>query len=154
MRFTIALAVLGMFALAANTATAQSISAEPTYGSVSLEEGFLPDPHSTSLTAGGSIEVNKGSCSYGYVADAPDVDFYYDSSGSSNLYIYVHGDADTTLLINTPSGSWVCNDDGLGNANPVVVIPNAGGGLYNIWVGTYGDDLTSANLYISEIDPR
>ncbi|MDX1439417.1 MAG: hypothetical protein R3284_05895 [Rubricoccaceae bacterium] len=154
MRFTIALAVFGIIALTATTASAQSISAEPTYGSVSLDEGFLPDPHSTSLTAGGSIEVNKGSCSYGYVANAPDVDLYYTSSGGSNLYVYVRGDDDTTLLINTPSGQWVCNDDGLGGSNPVVVLPGADGGLYNIWVGTYGDDLTSATLYISEVDPR
>ena len=28
--------------------------------------------------------------------------------------------------------------DGLGNRNPVVVIPNAGGGVYDIWVGTFG----------------
>jgi len=48
----------------------------------------------------------------------------------------------------------VCDDDRCGNSNPVVVIPQASGGLYNIWVGTYGAVGTNATLYISEIDPR
>ena len=154
MRLTLALVILGLVALSAPIAQAQDYTEEPTYGSVSLEEGFLPDPHSVSLTAGGSIEVSMGSCNYGYVANAPDVDFYYTTSGGSDLYIYVDGSQDTTLLINKPDGNWVCNDDGLGNSDPIVVIPGAAGGLYNIWVGTYGDDLSEATLSISEIDPR
>ena len=48
----------------------------------------------------------------------------------------------------------MCADDGSGNSNPVVVIPQASGGLYSIWVGTYGAVATNATLYISEIDPR
>ena len=154
MRFTLALAILGLVALSAPTVQAQDYTEEPTYGSVSLEEGFLPDPHDVSLTAGGSIEVDMGSCSYGFVANAPDVDFYYETTGGSDLYIYVDGADDTTLLINRPDGTWVCNDDGLGGSNPIVVIPGAAGGLYNIWVGTYGDGLTEATLSMSEIDPR
>lgn len=154
MRFTLALTVLSLVALSVPTVQAQDYTEEPTYGSVSLEEGFLPDPHSVSLTAGGSIEVNMGSCSYGFVANAPDVDFYYTTSGGSDLYIYVDGANDTTLLINKPDGTWVCNDDGLGGGNPIVVISGAAGGLYNIWVGTYGDELTEATLSLSEIDPR
>lgn len=154
MRFTLALVILGLIALSAPYAAAQDYSEEPTYGSVSLEEGFLPDPHTESLTAGGSIEVSMGACNYGFVANAPDVDFYYTSSGGSDLYIYVNSTDDTTLLINKPDGSWVCNDDGLGRGNPIVMLSGAPGGLYNIWVGTYGDDLSDATLSLSEIDPR
>ena len=61
---------------------------------------------------------------------------------------------DTTLLVNRPDGSWVCNDDDLGDGNPVLVITSAADGLYDIWVGTYGASNTNATLYISEIDPR
>jgi hypothetical protein len=125
-----------------------------TYGDVNLDERFLPDPHEVSLIAGGDVDVDVGSCSYGYVADSPDVNFYYTSSGSSNLYVYVEGAEDTTLLINQPDGSWVCDDDDLGDSNPVVVVPAAASGLYNIWVGTYGDTNSNATLYISELDPR
>ena len=88
------------------------------------------------------------------MAEPPDVDFYYTTSGGSNLYVYVNAAEDTTLLVNRPDGSWVCNDDDLGDGNPVVVIPSAADGLYDIWVGTYGASNTNATLYISEIDPR
>lgn len=153
-RFVLTFALLGLMTLSAQSAVAQDPGADPAYGDVSLEEGFVPDPDETSLTAGGSIEVDKGRCSYGYVANAPDVDLYYTTSGGSNLYIYVRSGEDTTLLINTPDGSWRCDDDGLGDMNPVVIFRNAPSGLYDIWVGTYGDDLASATVYISEIDPR
>jgi len=129
------------------------LSLDPRYGDVDLTEKFA-GAHSVSLTAGGSIDVDVGSCSYGYVADAPDVDLRYTTSGGSTLYVYVRADEDTTLLINTPNGSWVCDDDTLGSSNPVVVIPRAADGLYNIWVGTYGSTTTRATLYISEQDPR
>ena len=33
-------------------------------------------------------------------------------------------------------------------------IENPEEGLYNIWVGTYGNRNASATLYLSEIDPR
>lgn len=153
MRITPALLLIGLMAATASTASAQDWTLNPTYGTVRLERGFMPDPHMVSITAGGSIDVNVGGCSYGYVANAPDVDFQYQSNGGSNLYIYVRSDEDTTLLINLPDGSWVCNDDGLGNRNPIVQIPNAPGGLYDIWVGTYSDSMASATLYISEINP-
>lgn len=133
---------------------APDLSLTPTYGNVNLDEGFLPDPHEVSLTAGGGIEVDVGSCGYGYVAEAPDVGFYYTSSGGANLYIYVNSDEDTTLLINQPDGSWVCDDDGLGDSNPVVIIPAAASGRYDIWVGTYGAANASATLYFTEVDPR
>lgn len=128
--------------------------AQPTFGRVELEGGFRPDPHTVSLRAGGSIEVEVGECSYGYVAEAPDVDLYYTTSGGQDLYIYVEADDDATLLVNRPDGTWICDDDGFEGTNPILVIPKAPGGLYDIWVGTYGDDLTDARLHISEVDPR
>lgn len=128
--------------------------AQPTFGRAELTGGFRPDPHAVSLRAGGSIEVDISGCSYGHVAEAPDVDLYYTVSGGRDLYIYVDGDEDTTLLVHRPDGSWICDDDSFGDSNPILVIPKAPGGLYDIWVGTYGDGLTDATLYISELDPR
>ena len=126
------------------------------YGDVTLDERFLPDPYEFSLMAGGGIDLDVGSCNYGYVAESPDVNFHYNTSGGADLYVYASGADDTTLLLNRPDGSWVCDDDDLGDGNrsPLLVIPAAAGGLYNIWVGTYGAANTSATLYISERDPR
>ncbi|MEM9996246.1 MAG: peptidase S1 [Bacteroidota bacterium] len=140
--------------LVPTTLQAQDVGGSPTYGDLQLEEGFQPDPNSTSLTAGGSIEVNKGACTYGFVAEAPDVDLYYSTSGDSPLYIYVESEGDVTLLVSKPDASWVCDDDSFGNSDPILVIPNAPDGLYNIWIGTYGDEMQSATLHVSEIDPR
>jgi hypothetical protein len=148
-------AALALAALAAPASHAQDVSADPTYGNVRLSAGFLPDPHTVDLTAGGGIAVSMGECSYGHVATAPDVDFYYSGNGRNTLYIYARSGSDTTLLVNQPDGDWVCNDDGFrGSSNPLIQLPGASAGLYNIWVGTYASRTAPATLYISEIDPR
>ena len=151
MRFLLPLALL---ALAAVPALAQDPGAEPLYGDVRLEEGFPNDPYDIEVTAGGTEEVSERGCNYGFVAEAPDVDLYYTTSGSSTLYIYAVSSEDTTILVNLPDGSWACDDDSYGDGDPILVIPGADAGLYDIWVGTYGDDLVEATLFISEIDPR
>ena len=148
------LLLLAALVLAAPLAHGQDVAADPTYGDVRLDEGFTPDPHVVDLTAGGSIAVDVPGCDYGVVADAPDVDLYYTTSQASDLYIYAVAGEDTTLLINLPDGSWACDDDGYGDGDPIVVIRNARAGLYDIWVGTFGDDTTEATLFISEVDPR
>lgn len=153
MRGILAFAVLSLFAITTTDAAAQDVGGDPTYGDVSLDAGFTPDPWEMDLTAGGSIAVNEGSCSYGKVSDNPDVDLYWDGSGST-LYIYVIGSEDTTLLVNMPNASWRCDDDSFGDGDPILSIPKAQDGLYDIWVGTYGSDMISATLYISELDPR
>lgn len=135
-------------------AQAQDVSASPTFGDLELDEGFEPDPVEVALTAGGTIVPAVNGCDFGFVAEAPDVDLYYTTSGASTLYISAIGADDTTLLVNLPDGSWVCDDDGFGDGDPIVVVPNAEDGLYDIWVGTYGEEPVDASLFISEIDPR
>lgn len=135
-------------------ASAQDVAAAPTYGSAELSSGFMPDPHVIELTAGGDIAVNEGACNYGKVADAPDFDLYYTATEANTLYISAISGEDTTLLVNGPDGRWYCDDDSYGDLDPVIAIPKAQSGLYDIWVGTYGEELVSATLYISEVDPR
>lgn len=146
------LAVSAVFLV--SPASAQDVSAAPTYGSVELTSGFMPDPHVIELTAGGDTSVNEGSCNYGQVADAPDFDLYYTAAEATTLYISAISDEDTTLLVNGPNGRWYCDDDSYGDLDPIIAIPKAQSGLYDIWVGTYGEELVSATLYISEVDPR
>lgn len=144
----------GLVILSIDSTLAQNISATPTYGDVHLSGGFLPDPHVVELIAGGGVDVARGSCTYGRVANAPDVDFYYEGNDRRTLYIFAVSESDTMLLINTPNGTWTCDDDSYGDLDPILVIRNAPSGLYNIWVGTYGTDTAPARLFISEIDPR
>jgi len=146
------IAILTALVLVAVASFAQNWQADPSYGSVRLSSGFLPDPYTVDVLAGGSVSAyGLGNGTAGNIANAPDVNLYY-TSGSFTLYIYVVSDSDTTLVINTPNGQYVGNDDANG-FNPMVVFSSPQSGLYNIWVGTYGSSMASSTLYISEIPP-
>ncbi len=149
--------ILGAAAIAIGFATAPSIAqdwtADPTYGSTNLQTGFRPDPYQFNLTAGGSIDVSQslgGSCA-GFVADAPDFDLYFEAGSSLPLAISVAANADTTLVINGPDGRWYCDDDSGDGLNPSIVFNNPESGLYDIWVGTYGNTMAPATLSVSEL---
>lgn len=136
-------------------AMAQDWDETPSFGSVVLSSGFTPDPHIVNITAGGPIDASQavsGSCP-GFIANAPDYDLHF-APGSTGLplVISVSSDADTTLVINGPDGRWYCDDDGGAEGyNPSIVFANPGEGLYNIWVGTYGNSTASARLSVSEL---
>lgn len=135
------------------TAAAQDISATPNYGTVTLETGFMPDPHEVSVVAGGSTAVTQPGCT-GYVSDAPDFELTYTAGSTFPLNIYVVSEGDTTLLVNLPDGTWVCADDVQG-FNPALNFATPASGVYDIWVGSYSsDEMPAATLKISEIAPQ
>ncbi|MFT6399620.1 MAG: hypothetical protein ACJAYU_004389 [Bradymonadia bacterium] len=144
---------LPIIAIAAG-ASAQDISAEPGFGTVDLEVGFMPDPTTVDLTAGGTIAATgelAAGCA-GFIANAPDVDFNY-VAGSMPLYLFATSDEDTTLVVNLPDGSWICNDDSDG-FNPALAFAAPQSGLYNIWVGSYvAGEYPAAVLSITELTP-
>jgi len=124
-------------------------SLNATYGSVTLQTGFLPDPVVRNVTAGGSLTTKLGGVS-AHVASAPDYRLFY-TAGKAPLTFSVDSAADTTLLINLPDGTWVANDDGAGNHNPMIRLTNPMSGRYDIFVGTFGTSLTApARLSITE----
>lgn len=131
------------------------ISADPSYGSVNLDSGFLPDPNVSDILIGGSFESDQPTC-VGYFSSAPDLNLNYVASSGTVLGIFAVSDVDTTIAINTPNGKWVCNDDSeyLSAANPGVLFDSPATGLYNIWVGAYSsDDALEANasLVLTEL---
>ena len=139
-------------ALVAPQAQAQDWRLNPLYGSVTLNAGFLPDPHVRTVTAGGSVRVSFDNGCRGYVANAPDYRLHY-RSGRFPLSIYVRSSGDTILLVNGPNTEWYCNDDYQG-LNPAIYLTNPSSGQYDIWVGTYGPSLISGSrLFISEFQP-
>ncbi len=133
--------------------TLQNFSLSPSFGSVQLRAGFIPDPHYRHLTAGGPIRAqDRFRDCRGYIADAPDYSLYY-TAGGQDLFINVDSDRDTTLVINGPNGNWYCDDDGA-NAplNPLLYWANPPSGRYDIWVGTYSRGSgVPATLFISEL---
>ncbi|MCU0882888.1 MAG: peptidase S1 [Hyphomonadaceae bacterium] len=138
--------VLGM------PAGAQDASLAPSFANLSLSSGFVPDPATVQVVAGGSVDASYlGNGCNGMIANAPDVKLSWRNDGGSRLTIMAVSGGDTTLVINMPDGSWLCDDDSGGDLDPAVVIRNAPSGVYDIWVGTIGDGDGRAILSISEL---
>ncbi|MBN1954120.1 MAG: hypothetical protein JW900_03615 [Anaerolineae bacterium] len=130
---------------------------EPNFGEIDLESGFLPDPYEIALISGGSVDVDTlgiGSDCTGYATSSPDYRIHW-SGSSSRLRIFFVPDTagdDATLIINNPSGGWLCNDD-YSDWNPLVEINDPDEGQYDIWVGSYsGTDFIAGTLYVTELD--
>lgn len=132
------LIIAGVAVLVAGAAHAQDYTLPPTFGEASLQAGFVPDPQSIEMTAGGPINAAQaigGGCN-GYIADAPDFRLFYSAGSTYDLTLFARSTADTTLVVNAPDGSWHCNDDADG-FDPAVGFDGPLSGQYDIWVGTY-----------------
>lgn len=143
----------GLLATAQAGAREPDYMAAPTFGTVTLEAGFTPDPNVTHVEAGGPDPVpDLAAGCVGHVnAAAPDLDLSY-TAGDYVLTVYARSTVDTTLIVNAPDGSWHCGDDEDGQ-DPVVSFDVPKSGYYSIWVGTYGSATSVAFLYISERPP-
>ncbi|MCX7357330.1 MAG: peptidase S1 [Alphaproteobacteria bacterium] len=141
--------------LSAGAASAQNWQLPAAYGHIQLAAGFTPDPHEINMTAGGPLRASDtlGNACPGFVADAPDYDLVWQAGNTTRpLVISVDSQTDTTLVVRTPSGQWLCEDDGGFNGmNPGMRIDNPQSGLYDIWVGTYAGGFAPAVLSISEL---
>ena len=110
------------------------------------------------MVSGGEVEAGYlGEECAGYAAVAPDFRMTW-SGDSSELRIFFAADrgGDTTLLVNLPDGSWVCNDDAVGTVEPMVVLPNPSQGRYDVWVGSYeAGAFVAGTLHVTErnLDP-
>jgi hypothetical protein len=149
------LAAASAIALLATPAYAQNLStgANGTYGQIRLSSGFQPDPHNVTLNAGGAIDASgvDDGCT-GYVDRRPSFTLRF-TAGELPLYIGAVSDADTTIVVRGPDGSWNCDDDSGGALNPVVSWETPRSGRYQIWVGRFGaqDETAPAVLHISEV---
>jgi hypothetical protein len=121
----------------------------PTYGAVTLKSGFTPDPFSKQVVAGGVNQTNQGGVK-AWVANAPDFQLNF-TAGKLPLTIHVVSDADTTLLINLPDGTWIADDDSGGKLNPLLRFATPQSGRYDIYVGTVTKGNPPATLFITEL---
>jgi hypothetical protein len=137
---------------------AQDLGGEPLHGTVQLIGGFTPDPWITDIVPGGDTAVaDLGAGCTGFIYEAqPDLRVEY-TQAASTFGIFVNSSVDTTLVVNDPEGNWHCSDDAefLDNSNPGIAFNEPLGGVYDIWVGTYGDigldDV--GKLVLTEWDP-
>jgi hypothetical protein len=126
---------MGLAALvAADSIRAQDPELKATYGEVQLKAGFNPDPHLVNVFAGGPIETEKGGFKH-FIAKEPDFRLIYEA-GKYKLFIHADSKEDTTLVVKTPDGTWVVDDDSDGGNNPMIKFETPKSGRYEIWVGT------------------
>jgi hypothetical protein len=130
---------------------------DPEYGTITLTAGFAPDPHSLVGISGGTIDVKSmdlGSDCIGYASKAPDFRLQWNGT-TTNLVIRFEANnssEDTVLLINTPDGGWICNDDaGSSTLNPAIRLNGQMEGQYDIWVASLSDgNYVEGKLIITE----
>lgn len=126
-------------------------AATPGFGEATLQAGFSPDPTTVDIIAGGLVDAATadGVCS-GFVTAEPTYRLTY-AAASWPLILSAVSEADLTIVVRTPAGAFLCNDDTNG-PHPAVRIEQPAAGAYEIWVGTYAPGPTQAGtLFISEI---
>ena len=129
---------------------------DPNYGLVELEAGFVPDPHSREMTAGGPVDASYlgGDC-VGFASSAPDYSVRYTAGDRPLLRFYFLADlvGDATMIINDPDGDWLCNDDwDSSTVDPGIDVADPEGGRYDIWVGVLAEGTNvDGVLYVTEL---
>lgn len=98
------------------------------------------DPYTVDVTrAGGPVDAREqiAPTCWGYFPAAPT--YVLDWQGEGDLALWAESPDDLTLVVVTPAGDWICNDDS-GPANwPALLFQSALRGLYHVWVGTFLD---------------
>lgn len=121
----------------------------PSYGTVTLDGGFTPDPRVIRLTSGGEVDAAtlQPGCT-GFVSRAPDLRIAY-QAGSLPLTFTAVG-TNVSLLINGPDGRWHCTP--LSATGAAYRFARPASGRYDIWVGAPRGGGGAAQLQISEMD--
>lgn len=156
--FVHTVAAVAAFGLMAAPAYAQRVNtgATGTYGQVSLTNGFEPDPYTVTVNGGGPVDASTLSADcVGYIAQRASFTLNY-RAGEWPLFISGVSDADTTLVVRAPNGTWFCNDDSGGSLNPSLAWEHPSSGRYQIWLGRFGtqNELATGMLRISELAPE
>jgi hypothetical protein len=129
-----------------------NFSLPPVYGSTALTSGFVPDPFSVGLTAGGPVNASYlgGGCS-GFATSAPSFSVNYTSGVSPTLRFYFIGGADTTMIVNSPTGSYFCVNDSFGTPDPTLDFNAPLSGRYDVWIATVSEGASTAGtLYVTQ----
>ncbi|MGP1274596.1 MAG: hypothetical protein ACQRW7_04165 [Caulobacterales bacterium] len=158
MKYIVSMSVLAA-AIGAPAALAQSEAqaSAPRHGTETLQAGFADDPRTFRVQAGGALPASRigGEDCRGHVTQAPTFSLTYEDAGDVfDLMVSAASEADTTLMVRTPSGAFLCDDDGGASGfNPGVTAESPQSGQYDIWVGTYSSGIgyPDAALHISEL---
>ncbi|WP_291841716.1 hypothetical protein [Maricaulis sp.] len=114
----------------------------PTSARLTLAPGFQPSEFHVSGYANGAVRPPAwdNRCG-GSASELPTLHLEYQGQGSG-LAIHAEAHEDLTLLVRTPAGDFVCNDE-LENTD-FVSLDSAPAGQYDIWVGPQTDRARAA----------
>jgi hypothetical protein len=136
-----ALAIAVILAAAAVTTGAATTAAQGTPGTafitITPEAGFPLDPFVITVQAGGATEASTlaKECG-GFIPKNPTVSVDYKGKAEV-LKVFFYSDGNPTLVVRTPDGKVLCNDNT--NAmllDPTVTLTKPAAGRYDIWVGS------------------
>lgn len=136
---------------------------------INPQAGFPLDPFLVSLQGGGPVDASTVAehCS-GYVTEEPAVTVNYQGEADL-LRAFFLSDGDTTLVVQTPEGDFLCNDDTTSQLlDATIAITAPVTGTYSVWVGsvaaqdlipgflvfTTQETLTAGNLALADLVQR
>lgn len=123
----------------ASTGEVLGWNAQPWEGTLTLANGFSPDPQAVAVRPGGDIAASAylPNC-VGYLSNEPDLEVEYTASASyPQLTFSAASGTDIALIVRDPNGSYHCDDDGAGGTNPMVQVSSPASGSYKIWATVY-----------------
>lgn len=159
-RLTLLLVLLAMMlfapaALAQSTPSAMDDAPSPAFVVIDLTAGYPLDPLIVSLNGGGDIAANTldEACT-GFIPENPTVTLNW-AGEADFVEAFFYSDHDPVLVVQTPSGAYLCNDD----ANdllldPVLEVNDPEQGRYNIWVGSYAPNQLLPGLLVLTTRPE
>jgi hypothetical protein len=114
--------------------------AEKALFTLDLAAGFPLDPTFMSVNAGGEVDASLlGPKCRGFVSAAPVVSVNW-TGAAEFVEVFFVSDDDPTLVVLTPDGQVLCNDDANDHLlDPVIEINNPAEGQYRIWVGSFNE---------------
>lgn len=159
-------------AVAAATTTtdpAEEATGAGAFIAINPQAGFPLDPFLVSLQGGGPVDASTvaDGCN-GFVAEAPAVTVDYQGEAEL-LRAFFLSNGDTTLVVQTPDGDFLCNDDTHALLlDPSIVITSPVQGVYSVWVGsvaardlipgflvfTTKESVTAGNLALADLVRR
>lgn len=85
----------------------------------------------------------------GHVPSTPHLDLVVDAPGTAR--IMARGPEDLVMLVRRPDSTFVCDDDGAGDLDPLVIEPLQMG-RYRVWVGTFHPGRTAEFQLSVDVD--
>ena len=126
------------------------MNARPLSGTVTVGRNFGETVLDHEVRAGGLIRAQSipelAGCR-GAITAEPTVTIRHNRREGA-LHVRAGSRGDTTMILRTPSGQWLCDDDSIGLA-PVISMPDAERGEYKVWVGAYDAGELPATLRLS-----